>query len=85
MLAQQAADSHPTWRKQLDGIQPGTLASILIRSDTRYQRLQQVVAAGVQDKLALSSVLSASDKTFAERLAAGTQRTALVRLLSKLS
>lgn len=82
---QEAADSHPTWRKQLDGIQPGTLASILIRSDTRYQRLQQVVAAGVQDKLALSSVLSASDKTFAERLAAGTQRTALVRLLSKLS
>lgn len=40
----------------------------MIRSDARYQRLQQVVSKGMQEGVPLSTTLNASESAFAARI-----------------
>jgi hypothetical protein len=44
----QAADSHPPWRAQLDAAAPATVASLLIRSQARLDRLLFLRSSGLQ-------------------------------------
>jgi hypothetical protein len=55
---------------------PSSLACLLVRGEGRYQRMQQAVDLGLQDRLPLSSVFNMPDSYFAARLAKVTQAAA---------
>lgn len=64
----QAASTHPSWRAALDRMPASSIACLLVRGEGRYQRMQQAVDLGLQDKLPLSSVFNMPDSYFAARL-----------------
>ncbi|KAI8474894.1 MAG: hypothetical protein J3K34DRAFT_97908 [Monoraphidium minutum] len=62
---QQAADSHPPWRAQLDAAAPATAASMLVRSEARMARLVYLVESNQQGGAgSLKGVLDKGEAAF---------------------
>lgn len=62
----QAADVCTSWRQQLDRAAPSSIAALLVVSQKRYDRLQQLTQAGLHEGTSLQYIMRLTDTRYAQ-------------------